>query len=426
MVETTVETTHDEGSTMAASAKEKVILRDLAKQVAQIASLPIQKERAKLWLDHNNLRATRPLVLAQPEGAWTELVPNSSLLCQDESLRGYERQLRESLFRGLHMPDDEPITGIVNVPWVREVSDYGVPVELHHGENRGSFRWDSPIKGPEDLKKLHFRTLQVDRAASQTQLELVQDLIGDLVKVERHGSFWWSAGMTEKLIMLRGLEQVMMDLYDNPQLLHQIMAFLRDETAHFMELVEADGLLTLNNGPAAYVGSGGIGHTDQLPATGFDGKVRLKDLWGLSESQEFVGVGPQQFQEFALQYQIPMASQFGLTCYGCCEGLDKKFDLILKSVPNLRRVSVSPWCNREVAADKLGDRYVYSWKPNPAMICAPAVDWDHVEKTTRETIRMARGCRLEMVMKDTHTVHNQPERFTRWCELARRLAEEAS
>jgi hypothetical protein len=415
---------------MAVSAKEKTILRDLAKQVADIAALPIQKERGKLWLDHNKLKPTRPVVLAQPEGAWRELVPDSSLLCEDALLRQWENGLRASLFRGRHIPDDEPVTGGVNVPWVTKTSDYGVKVEKHQGANRGSFNWDSPIKGEGDVKKLHFRTIEVDRAASAAQLELGQELLGDLVPVKRLGWFWWSAGMTEALIMLRGLEQVMMDLYDNPQLLHQLMTFLRDDMLHYMDTVEREGLLTLNNGPNAYVGSGGLGYTDELPAKGSSasagGPARLDDLWGLSESQEFVGVGPEQFQEFALQYQIPMASKFGLVCYGCCEPLDKKFDMILKSVPNLRRISISPWCNREVAAAKLGDRYIYSWKPNPAMICSPVVDWDHVEKITRETIRMARGCRLEMVMKDTHTVHNQPERFTRWCELARRLAEEAS
>jgi hypothetical protein len=411
---------------MPVSAKEKTILRDLAKQVAEIAALPIQKGRAQLWMDHNKLKPTRPVVLAQPEGAWTELVPDSSLQCRDPLPRSWERDLRSSLFRGQHIPDDEPVKGIVNVPWVTKISDRGLQADLHRGENRGSFRWDSPIKGPADLKKLHFRTVEVDRAASQAQFDLGRELLGDLVPVQRLGSFWWSAGMTEMLIMLRGLEQVMMDLYDNPQLLHEIMSFLRDEMLHFMATVEGEGLLTLNNGPNSYVGSGGIGYTDELPAPGFGGHVRLKDLWGLSESQEFVGVGPEQFQEFALQYQLPMAEKFGLVCYGCCEPLDKKFDMILESIPNLRRVSVSPWCNREIAAQKLADRYIFSWKPNPAMICAPRVDWDHVEKVTRETIQMARGCRLEMVMKDTHTVHNEPVRFTRWCELARRLAEEAS
>ncbi len=410
---------------MAVSARDRTILRELAREAADIAALPIQRERAQLWLDHNALRPTRPVVLAQPEGAWTELVPDDSLQCQDERLRPWERDLRTAIFRHRHIPDDEPIRGNVNVPWVVRVSDYGVPVEYRRGEDRGSFTWDAPIRGLEDLARLRFRTIEVDRAESRANLNLARELVGDLVPVERRGSFWWSVGLTEKLILLRGLGQVMIDLYDNPQLIHRLMAFLRDDTLRFLETVEREGLLTLNNAANSYVGSGAIGHSDELPAPGFAGTARLRDLWGLGESQEFVGVGPAQFEEFVLPYQVPLLEKFGLVCYGCCEPLDRKFDAILARVPRLRRLSISPWCDRSLAADKLGDRYIYSWKPNPAMICAPSVDWDFVERTTRETIRIARGCRLEMVMKDTHTVHGDASRFTRWCQQAVRAAREA-
>ena len=411
---------------MPVPAKDKRVLRELARRVAEIAALPIQKDRAKLWRDHNALRPTRPVVLAQPEGAWTELVPDSSLQCSGELLRSWEHQLRCSLFRGLHIPDDQPLTGNVYVPWVSRVSNYGMEAEFTRGENRGSYRWDAPIKTEKDFDKLRFRELTVDRAATRANLDLAKELLGDLVPVVQYNSFWWTVGLTWSLVTLRGLEQVMMDLYDNPRFVHRMMAFLRDDTMQFAEKVEAEGLLGLNNGPDSYVGSGGIGHSDELPAPGFDsGRVRLKDLWGLGESQEFVGVGPAQFEEFALEYQLPILAKFGLVCYGCCEPLDQKFDPVIGRVPNLRRISISPWCNRQIAADKLGDRFVYSWKPNPAMICAPTVDWAFVEKTTRETVRIARSCRLEMVMKDTHTVHNEPARFTRWCEMAVRLSQES-
>jgi hypothetical protein len=219
---------------------------------------------------------------------------------------------------------------------------------------------------------------------------------------------------------------MMMDMYDEPQLLHELMALLRDSTLSELDTYEREGVLTLNNGPTDYVGSGGLGCTDELPADDFDGRVRCKDLWVLGESQEFVGVGPEQFYEFALQYQLPLLDRFGLVCYGCCEPLDRKFDLITKHIPKLRRVSVAPWCNRALAAEKLADRYIYSWKPNPSMICSPTVDYDAVERVTRETIETARGCCLEMVMKDTHTVHGDAERFTRWSEIASRLAAEAA
>ncbi len=87
---------------------------------------------------------------------------------------------------------------------------------------------------------------------------------------------------------------------------------------------------------------------------------------------------------------------------------------------------MSPWFDRKTAAAKLGNKYVFSWKPNPTMICGPTVDWDAVEETTRQTLEIARGCCLEMIMKDTHTFHGQPERIGKWVQIASRLVRDAS
>lgn len=49
--------------------RDKGILRDLAKQVAEIAALPIMDERRALWNRHNRLERVRPLILVFPEGS---------------------------------------------------------------------------------------------------------------------------------------------------------------------------------------------------------------------------------------------------------------------------------------------------------------------------------------------------------------------
>jgi hypothetical protein len=73
----------------------------------------------------------------------------------------------------------------------------------------------------------------------------------------------------------------------------------------------------------------------------------------------------------------------------------------------------------------VGKRYIYSWKPNPAALCGPGVDYGALERSIRETIGIARGCCLEIIMKDTHTFQGQAERISRWSEIASRLAAEA-
>ena len=43
--------------------EDRQILRNLARQVAEIAALPIQAERRDQWILHNNLRSQRPMIL---------------------------------------------------------------------------------------------------------------------------------------------------------------------------------------------------------------------------------------------------------------------------------------------------------------------------------------------------------------------------
>jgi hypothetical protein len=56
--------------------------------------------------------------------------------------------------------------------------------------------------------------------------------------------------------------------------------------------------------------------------------------------------------------------RYGLNYYGCCEPLDRKID-ILEKIPNLRKISMSPWVDLERATRNVGREYAVSWKPNP-------------------------------------------------------------
>ena len=43
----------------------------------------------------------------------------------------------------------------------------------------------------------------------------------------------------------------------------------------------------------------------------------------------------------------------------CCEDLTRKLDAVL-TIPNLRRVSISPWADVAACAARLRDKYVFS------------------------------------------------------------------
>lgn len=407
---------------------DRDILGQLAARVAEIAHLPIQQERAELWRRHNGLDSPRPMVMASPEGSWDELIPPAALECEHKKARGFEYQLRQRIFRHEHIRDDVPVTNRLAIHGVYSDSGYGVKIPQQRTAAKGSAHWDPPIVSPEDVGKLRLPELSVDHDATAQRVAEVQELLGENIEVHAQIRRFWSLGLTQDLIYLRGLMQVMMDVYDSPELLHELMRFLRDAWMHRLDFWEAEGMLWENWHADSYVGSGGIGCTDELPANDYDGKVRCRDMWGLAESQEFSEIGPEQFAEFVLPYQKPLINRFGLACYGCCEAVHHKLDLLTEAIPRLRRVSVSPWCDRELTAAKLAGDYVYSWKPNPAEVCCEHVDWARVEDSIRTTVSIAgdHGCHLEMILKDTHTFQNDPARVGRWCDLARRIAEEAS
>ncbi len=399
--------------------RDREILRQLAAEVRAIAdddSMPARKQR---WYDFNALKPHRPMVLASPEGAWRELLPDTVLQCADPELRGWEWRLRAGIYWWNHIRDDNAIEPYFDVNWHVTIGGYGVDIPEHRSEDRGSYIWDPPIKDLDrDLDKLHFRELSVDREATQRDVDLANNLFGDLLPIRIRGGFWWTMGLTWEAIRLVGLEPLMMLMYDNPAGLHRLMAFLRDEHIHFIEWFEREGLLSHQN-ECDHTGSGGVAYTHDLPQADWKqgDPVRLIDRWGFAESQETVGVGPEMFAEFVLPYQVPLLEKFGLNCYGCCEPVHDRLDALLAQVPRLRRVSCSPWVDQRIAREKLGDRVIFSRKPNPTQICA-MFDEDIIREDLRTTLEIAGAGPLEIIMKDTHTVQNQPQRITRWVEIA--------
>jgi hypothetical protein len=136
-----------------------------------------------------------------------------------------------------------------------------------------------------------------------------------------------------------------------------------------------------------------------------------------------VGISPIMFAEFVLPYQLPLLERFGLVCYGCCEPLDKRWRYV-QGIPRLRRVSVSPWSNLAKMAELLGDRYIYSMKPPPSDLALPSFDADRIRANLREAMRVTRNCRVEVIMKDNHTIGGDPQRVRRWVQIAREEAED--
>jgi hypothetical protein len=408
------------------SVKERTILQELAKRVAELAALPEQEQKKQRWLKHNALGETRPLIFADPENAWYELIPAAELASEGNLARLWEFRLRKEVYWAEKIRDDRVVEAAFPVHRVYGESGRGLEARIIGGDDGGAYRWEAPFTDYRDMERLQFRHIRVDAEKTRRLCDLAAEVLGDILPVRLEGAWWWSLGMTSDLILLRGFEQALYDMYDNPGGLHRLMAFLRDENLARLDFLEENGLLSLNNG-GDFVGTGGYGWADELPAPGFDGKkVRARDLWGFCESQETVGVSPKLFDEFVFAYQLPILERFGLNIYGCCEPLDRRFDII-KRIPRLRKVTVSPWSDVEGMAEKLGGEYVYTRKVNPAEIAGPSIDEEGIRKGLRDTLKATsrHKCHVEILMRDVLTLSGNPENIVRWTQIAREESERA-
>lgn len=399
--------------------EEKRILRHLATDLAEIAARPEEQRKLKLWTAHNDLATDEPVLFCDPENGWNEIILQNQLECSDPLARVWEMQLRKEIFWALEMKDDKVIEPFFNVPYSYTDSGWGLKEKKIGGQDGGSYTWEPPIHEWEhDFPQLRFPELNVDHATTERGLSLANEIFSPILPVRLRGIWWWTLGMTWDFISLRGLENFMMDLYDNPDWVHKAMAFMRDGILAKLDFLESNGLLALNTG-GAYVGSGGFGWTDQLPDEGYDPyKVRTKDMWGFAESQETVGVAPDMFAEFVLPYQIPILERFGLNCYGCCEPIDVRWNHV-KRIPRLRRVSASPWADRKRIREQLGKDYIISLKPSPTPLAQPNLDEELVRSQLRADLEDTKGGIVEIIMKDNHTLGGNPRHATRWVELAR-------
>jgi hypothetical protein len=145
-------------------------------------------------------------------------------------------------------------------------------------------------------------------------------------------------------------------------------------------------------------------------------------MWGCSNAQIFSGVSPRMHWEFALEHDLRWLSRWGLTYYGCCEPLDRKIE-ILRRIPNLRKISVSPWCGTPRVVEQIGGDYVMSRKPTPAIFAEDAWNPARARKDLTDFLDQARGCHVELIMKDISTVRYQPQRLWEWAAIAREVVD---
>jgi len=413
---------------MAISQQDREILRELGRQVAEIAALPAQQETISLWKSLNGLRPRRPMVRID-QICWHEMDVDDELKprSEDKFCRALEGGLRRTLYLWRHLPVDMVVQPFLEMGRAIRNSGFGISVDEERrvsdpANSVVSHRYHDLLKTDEDLAKIRTPQVSEDKEATARTRERVGEIFAGVLGARMCGTTLFFSPW-DAIVQWRGAEAMLMDLAERPEFMHRIMGRTTEAYLSMLDQLEAQGLLEPAQSTIHCTGA----HSDELPAAGFDpNRPRARDAWTAGMAQIFSSVSVAMHKEFELDYAVKWYERFGLVYYGCCEPLDGKIDII-RAIPHVRKISMSPWVNLALGAERIGRDFVFSRKPNPAFLAGDDWDIQLVERDLRETARECRkhGCPLEFILKDISTVRYQPRRLWEWAEAAMRVAKES-
>ena len=403
------------------SPKDKTVLRDLATRYAEVCRKDVQQERRRLWRAHNSLEKTRPLIYLRGGVSWNE-VPEITLQETDDPLaRRHERWFRQMLYWE-SCNDDSVFEPWISIPAAYRVSGWGLPIKRTFADvPGGSWVHDPPLKDLRDLSGLTVPRHAIDEEATARNADRLREAIGDILEVDvDRGPAYnvWKADMSTDLGNLRGIQQLMFDMSDDPEGLHGLLRFMSEGIQRTHDEAEEAGDWGRSSGQ-----NQAMCYAEELPDPRPNTRPVGRDqLWVFMAAQEYALIGPAMHDEFLLQYQKPIMEKFGLAAYGCCEDLTQKIDM-LRQVRNLRRIAVSPMADVRSCAEQIGTDYVISWRPSPADMVGYGFEPERVRRITHEAMEVCRGLHVDITLKDAQTVQNDPSRLPRWVEITRQVSE---
>ena len=401
--------------------KDVALVRGLAGRVAEIAALPVQEEKRVLWRKLNAREPARPMVMID-QVCWNEMNIDDELTlqCANEECRGYEQALRRTLFQWEHFPVDMVVEPLMRVPKAIRNSGFGIRVQEETAVTDSTnevvgHKFKNQFRTEDDLEKIRAPEVSHDSAETERRVALAHELFDGLLEVrpwgaDPHPSLW------DPISTWMGVENALYAMIDRPDFVHRLVSRMTDGYMSMLDQLEEKGLLC---GEQSLIHCTGA-YTDELPAPGYDPqKPRTKDLWMFGLAQMLATVSPDMFREFEVDYASRICERFGLVYYGCCDPLDRKMAEV-RMIPNVRKVSMSPWVDEERGAEEIGGDFVYSRKPSPAFLATESFSAHHVRADLTRTREVCEehGCPLEYILKDISTVRYEPERLFEWAAIA--------
>ncbi|MCL2056584.1 MAG: hypothetical protein FWH02_05090 [Oscillospiraceae bacterium] len=399
------------------SAKDREILRELAKRYSEIAANPVNKERFRRGKDANSLRHGRPLVWLD-EIPWHEMDIGGELAlrCEGAFPREMEQFFRRMLYRWKYIQADMVAEDAYYIEKAFDMTGIGIDVRediiaADKNNHIVSHSYKDILETPEQVEALQMPVVtarpELDRARVDDASEVLDGILP--VRLRGHGIYHAPWDIINRY---RGVEPILIDMIERPEHLHALRRkFMEMGIAQYSQM-EEQGLLDFDLSDIHCTPP----YADELPARDYSGSVRMGDVWFRGMAQMFSTVSPAAHKEFDIDYMRPIMDRCGLAYYGCCEPLDNVLD-ILAAIPNMRKIGVSPWSDEARNAERLGGKFVYARKPNPAF-AAGDFNEEAVRAETKKTVELCLkyGCAYEFVLKDISTVSYKPQNLISWVQ----------
>ena len=406
------------------TTQEKDTLRALASDYMSYAVLPVQKEKTELWKALNRGGMVRPMVTID-QLPWDELACEE-LACrvEDRFWRGVEDGLRKALYKWRHFPADMVLEPCIVIPRAVTRAGYGLrPRETVLGTEHctaKSRHYFNQLLELEDVGKITDDRITHDEALTAQRLDEAEALFAGIAPVRLAG-VGFHLGVWDTISKYMETEECYFAFYDRPELLHAAMERLTEST---IRGIEDANRLGLHDDCANLCHCSHIFTDELLPESGAGRGPVSQNCWSMGLAQLMTAVSPAIFEEFELPYIQRMAGYFGMLYYGCCDRLDDRLDLV-KRIPNVRKISCSPWSDRARFAAGIGPELVMSAKPSPAFLAGDRFDAQAVKKDLELTCALAKEhhVNLEFLLKDVSTVRKEPGRLTQWEEAAMAVVE---
>jgi len=403
---------------MTISQKDRTRLREVAKWCAELAASPRNQRLYQEWkAQGETAKPIRPFIRIEL-GTFEQDVLPRMMQCEGPEARAIESRLLSPIANFTLFEDDTMVPSYYGITEHASFSPFGLEVKRQRTDGVGhhfipylhELEADDHLLGPS--------VYSVNKASCEAEMQLAGDLFGDILPVKRISNAAYCTPMQD-IVHIMNMDDLYIAMLDEEDRFRAMLGRLTDDYIAFFRMQESE---KVRHSAAAmqHLCQGTYCFTSELPDD-LPGAA-LKDCWVFMDSQETAAISPAMFRDLVFPYYKKVMDCFGLVSYGCCEPVHSIWDDCLSNVSNLRKVSISPWCDEAFMGERLrGTGITYLRKP-PATLLGmntPSMDEDAVLGCFRKTAQAASGCKLELIQRDVYMIGPDPAKVKRYVELAR-------